>query len=231
MPNWTVNHLRIHEDDLSLIVNKDGEVDLGILRPMPKSLDIGNTNPVANDFALRVYEGKATSFSGERSSLHRHLAYTVGKTGRKVAIESPTIGDYWDFGKMLTENLERYGAVDWYDWCRREWGTKWNAQETEVYDDPEGNGYKVVCFNTAWSAPSVAFLESLFSRCSHEVSFECSYEDDGYETVYDAHRNKLADNDITLFSCRYYDEDGEEISDEEYERLSKTDNDCYKEWS
>ena len=32
-------------------------------------------------------------------------------------------------------NLEKYGAVDWYDWSVYHWGTKWSDSATEHYED------------------------------------------------------------------------------------------------
>lgn len=49
-------------------------------------------------------------------------------------------------GKTRVENLSKHRAADRYQWCTREWGTKWNAQHTH-YD-----GYTIT-FDTAWGAP------------------------------------------------------------------------------
>jgi hypothetical protein len=40
------------------------------------------------------------------------------------------------------------GAIDWYDWSIQNWGTKWNAYETEVSEHDT-----VVRFDTAWAHP------------------------------------------------------------------------------
>lgn len=65
---------------------------------------------------------------------------------------------YVDFEKVIPmpENIYRgeisqkeeklYGENNWYDWSCKNWGTKWNACEPEVYhDEPR------IVFNTAWS--------------------------------------------------------------------------------
>ena len=40
-----------------------------------------------------------------------------------------------NYGKMALDNILNYGVVDWYDWSIRNWGTKWNAHETEIEDN------------------------------------------------------------------------------------------------
>lgn len=43
--------------------------------------------------------------------------------------------------------------TDWYEWCVREWGTKWNAGETSNLFF-SSNGEKLsITFDTAWSPP------------------------------------------------------------------------------
>ena len=41
-----------------------------------------------------------------------------------------------------------YGASDWYEWRRNNWGTKW-----EAYDQQHEEGSLVYEFNTAWTSP------------------------------------------------------------------------------
>ena len=45
------------------------------------------------------------------------------------------------------DNLKNYGSKDWYDWCVKNWGTKWNACGTE-FDESNPTQIK---FDTAWS--------------------------------------------------------------------------------
>ena len=59
------------------------------------------------------------------------------------------------------ENLKEHGAVDWYEWCCTNWGTKWGdcqthfVQEGLVQEDSDEDNLKKVMlrFDTAWSPP------------------------------------------------------------------------------
>jgi hypothetical protein len=42
--------------------------------------------------------------------------------------------------------LEKYGADNWYDWCARNWGTKWNCCDPFISESG-------MSFTTAWSPP------------------------------------------------------------------------------
>ena len=50
--------------------------------------------------------------------------------------------------------LDKYGAYDWYDWCVKNWGTKWTAQEVEI---ETRDGETSIFFETAWSFPEPIF--------------------------------------------------------------------------
>lgn len=58
-----------------------------------------------------------------------------------------TKDDVIAYGKRVSDNLKNYGSKDWYDWCVKNWGTKWNACGTE-FDESNPTQIK---FDTAWS--------------------------------------------------------------------------------
>ena len=62
-------------------------------------------------------------------------------------------------------NFEKYGAVDWYDYQIKKWGTKWNADT--IYVDEE-RGFAE--FRTAWSCP-FEILEELAKYTDIAVSY------------------------------------------------------------
>ena len=85
-------------------------------------------------------------------------------------------GSYmYKLGEKAYANTQKYGSKDWYDWRCANWGTKWNASETQI--DWEN---REIFFQTAWSAPTPI----IFALHTHfpDVGFTWYYadEDCGY---------------------------------------------------
>lgn len=53
-----------------------------------------------------------------------------------------------DMGKKLIEIKDKYGYDNWYDWRNANWGTKWDACDSQYNEETQS-----VQFNTAWSIP------------------------------------------------------------------------------
>ena len=49
-----------------------------------------------------------------------------------------------------------FGARAWSDWCRPNWGTKWNAYDCEPIK--RDSTVCILMFKTAWSAPHPVLL-------------------------------------------------------------------------
>ncbi len=77
-------------------------------------------------------------------------------------------------GKTYVENFERFGVPTWYEWCLREWGTKWNAGETDIIDGD------TIAFETANSFPEPVVKK--LSEMYPDIQFKFQYasEDKGY---------------------------------------------------
>lgn len=69
--------------------------------------------------------------------------------------------------------MMRYGYKSWYEWCVKNWGTKWNAYNINQYDN-------IIEFQTAWSPPHpiVERLSILFPEV--EFNHKWADEDTGY---------------------------------------------------
>lgn len=61
--------------------------------------------------------------------------------------------------KKQADNLAKYGAKDWYDWCVSNWGTKWDfgredgCPPAEIKTKETGESYVELGFDTAWGPP------------------------------------------------------------------------------
>ena len=63
----------------------------------------------------------------------------------------------------LNELQAKYGAVDWYGWCRDKWGTKWGTYDTEV-KCLRGDGNPVfITFQCAWGPPNAETMQKIES--------------------------------------------------------------------
>lgn len=51
--------------------------------------------------------------------------------------------------------METYGAINWYDWANRYWGTKWNAYNVTIFSQEPKR--IALCFDTAWVSPIPLF--------------------------------------------------------------------------
>ena len=70
---------------------------------------------------------------------------------------SPKEGDagYDEHVQKQTDNISKYGHVDWYDWSVANWGTKWDVHSEHSSQTSVAKcGHTVTLkFNSAWSPP------------------------------------------------------------------------------
>lgn len=59
------------------------------------------------------------------------------------------------------ELLAKYGSVDWYDWCVRNWGTKWNCYDVTEWSVNENGdtASATIYYETAWSPATTLWLK------------------------------------------------------------------------
>ena len=80
-----------------------------------------------------------------------------------------------ELGRQYFENIEKYGAPTWYEWCCDHWGTKWNAYNCDRAD----TGRRTLRFETAWSSVP-AIVESISERYPDVlITYEWADEDIG----------------------------------------------------
>ena len=67
--------------------------------------------------------------------------------------------DQIELERKTTENLEKYGAGNWYDFCTSRWGTKWDVDAYEPSEVKVENGVIEFGFDSAWSPPIGVYQE------------------------------------------------------------------------
>ncbi len=169
------------------------EFDFNKIRPMPDELNI-QASPVAKNSARlflnsmdeycdeQIKYGKLfkQAYKGDYFTLIGDEAKTLMKEtmschdleaeGHPLLFKNPD--EVFDYGKRVLDNFAQYGAVDWYDWRRNNWGTKWNTTNTEI----PAEGVAEVYFDTAWS-PVVALMQEL-SKQNPDCKFEYEYAEE-----------------------------------------------------
>lgn len=233
MPNWTWNKITCKKSlgDKLLKETEDGYcLDFNKLIPMPESLNLTagsiEEKSVASYFLSLDEIGK----SELQNNLKKHKLIFDGTYWEKYKreineyINNPDklkddretfniaseeaenkFKDLNELGKAYVDNIFNYGDSQWYHWCNKNWGTKWNVlDDVEVEFDSSTNEYEI-SFNTAWSPP-YGIIEEYSKFCSDE-EFNWEYENEDY----DGHHYLTKENneimDRVVDNDNYYEDD------------------------
>ena len=172
MPNHITNILKFEGDSEQVHAMLDqiksdelvfGSIDFNKIIPMPESLNIeaGSRtddalyvcmmalNPAAPDMGIPKLSSekyqKLTDIVG-RSMGEQFMQLDTQRISR--ACKYTPLSDAIAMGQVVISNFLHYGSGDWYGWCNRNWGTKWNAYD--VCFDQESQS---IHFLTAWNTP------------------------------------------------------------------------------
>lgn len=120
------------------------------------------------------------AFTFEGSVPMPKVLRSIKSGGRTIDGESVTVwwernGEAFPISPVTQDRLRtRYGAVNWYDWAQKNWGTKWDAGEVDHDASPE---YRYYAFNTAWGPP--AEWAKRASAAYPELRFSIDYSEPG----------------------------------------------------
>lgn len=229
-----------------------GSLDFNKLIPMPKSLNIESStsqgdaaclymtaiNPAVTWYNRRekVSQGKFEDLKHKLCDKLRWKPHIddLSKMFELTEEYIAQITKYDDqekmliFGEAVCRNLYEYGVADWYEWCCRYWGTKWNACQTYW----EG---RCLSFQTAWSAPH-PILEALSKKYGVAFTHQWADEDIGNncgECWYDGEGGYIEEDigeDTRRFALGVWDYDEDEIeeylSEDEEDELDDEPKDC-----
>ena len=119
-------------------------------------------------------------------------------------------------GDLGTEEKEKYGKKNWYDWPWENWNTKWNACDCVS----QGEWSNELEFNTAWSAPHPVIKALSEKYPSVKVIHKWADEDLGNNcgiAIYKGGKELYFDDKEGLFfACDVWDYDYDEIINENY---------------
>lgn len=153
---------------------KQQAIDFNNIIPMPSGLRNTEASSYVDD-SIYYYLVKSSQEHLIERILRYPLAYNMdrfaGYTDKKLA-------DMMKIGKQYVDKFNKYGAINWYDWSIKNWGTKWNAYDSSVSMISDTSA--VVWFDTAWSGvPTIIQkLSEMFPSLSFEYQF--ADEDMGY---------------------------------------------------
>ena len=128
-------------------------------------------------------------------------------------------------------NKAKYGYTDWYDWKCAEWGTKWDACESEILDNDIN--FFWVSFETAW-APPIDWIDHIMEDFPG-LQFILEYDEPGMcfggrlLAQHDRHwddNNWDIDQASDCCEAKVYYQDDEEYSLLEKETLYGTEYQC-----
>lgn len=80
-----------------------------------------------------------------------------------------------DVGKKYVVQISKYGFANWYDWQVTNWGTKWNALDSQVKFSEESDTYEIT-FDTAYTAPKLIMAEYAKLCSDDQFNWEVSDE-------------------------------------------------------
>ncbi len=156
MPNHVTNIVKFSgntdriQEMLKRIQNDEygrGTVDFNKIIPMPEALDIRAGSMTRR--GLEAYQGFVAVYTlaGTRTGLDL-LNIPQKSESVFLSVRTDIKPEEWALGKAAFQNIQKYGAPTWYEWCIQNWGTKWNAYDCDIA--PDGTQIK---FLSAWSAP------------------------------------------------------------------------------
>ena len=182
MPNWCWNTLKLNKKYAWLVLNDKGNVDFNIARPMPESLNVESGS--SNDTDMYVYLSARNNISLDTvrdNPLSRLIRNNFSPDwlaevySRVRSYSKKEMLEAYERGKVLIDNYLKYGACTWYEWCNENWGTKWNASDSDVSKEAGDTWY--IHFDTAWCPPD-GWLKRLAEL---KVPFELTWEEEsGY---------------------------------------------------
>lgn len=164
MPNYVRNLVKMEGiADLPLFREVDGKkhFDFNKIIPMPEELNVESGSMTEERIIYFLTERcsiPVEELTPEKARLASALVSNMFSSNwpaeifRRVSKSMKDADEEkkkaaYEGGRRYVSNYRKYGCTTWYEWCNRNWGTKWNACDTQILDKD------TVVFDTAWSNP------------------------------------------------------------------------------
>lgn len=209
MPNWTYNRIKCKKSigDKILTITENGySFDFNKLIPMPDDLklDAGSIegdsiacyylslNDDEKNKLMKLLKSKEASYCHNYWSKYKDDIKKLENNPKRLNEKINNFNGLFDFdkekqftsinelGKQYVENIKKYNFPQWYDWCVKNWGTKWNVEEdVDIVYDKNIDEYDI-SFQTAWSVPK-GIVKRYSELCEDDEEFYWEYEDEDYD--------------------------------------------------
>jgi hypothetical protein len=111
--------------------------------------NVGISHPDRSKMEALAEAVKAGKFLSHICPVPEDLQIVAGRVG------DDSDPDQIELERKSAENLKKYGAANWYDFCVNEWGTKW---EVDAYDPSDvvvdDTNTIYFGFDSAWAPPT-----------------------------------------------------------------------------
>lgn len=228
MPNWVKNIINVsgRPSDIDAFIEKvkgeRGEFDFDEIIPMPKSLNItsGNITDISILYYISDRLQKTPKEIKENPDVEclGFIFRTIEEriTDCRDGIEKGNLDadELYKNGKTYVDNYHKYGAVTWYKWCNRNWGTKWNACEAEVSRISPSSC--TIYFETAWSIPEPIINKMVADNSRLKFNGKWADEDLGNNCGTWTANNKVVsydENNDARFACEIWGYEYDEEND------------------
>lgn len=234
MPNYVKNIIKFNNKEdfnfiskkyMSITRNNENFFDFNKIIERSEDLDISESS--SGDLGMNYLNNKNDFINDKKDWVLNIIEKykTINKVltnnqikkiidSNSVEISNSTNFDI-ELGKKYIKNIENYGYKTWYDWSIHNWGTKWNARETNINEND-----LYIAFETAWDVPIPIFTKIIAN--DKNISFDLYYADEGFgfsgltKFSFDNENNEIitidieykqTDENIESFCNSLFDED------------------------
>lgn len=138
--------LRISGDPVPLASCRDahfssGLFDFNSVIPMPPELEIEESSAVTTGYDALFGDWTEPAKYWTWKEAAAKLGYPFPLESREqllACIRSLDCAEmYLAPARQYHDNIEKYGFGSWYDWCKKHWGSKWNAEDSKIQAGPD----------------------------------------------------------------------------------------------